>query len=180
MTTARVFVGGRKLVRAPVLALMCVLLAACSVTWTSPYDQGLVDGITKFHEQAATMLVKLEQEDTACPYDKYADDYGKLLVSLDTLLARASAGAEKIDEIGAKLQSAVNNAVADATGGNRSQFEGLSLTAAQIVDLRNLVLEWQKVHKETSSPPDVWTFRRAKLAEAVTATLAMELAKKQE
>lgn len=98
----------QKWVRTPILAFVCVLVAACTVDWVSPYDQGFVDGVTKFHEQAATILVKLEEEGTTGTYDKYVNDYGKLLASLDVLLVRAMVSAEKIDEFGVKAQSVIN------------------------------------------------------------------------
>lgn len=164
-------------IRAPILAFICVLVAACTVTWVSSYDQGFVDGVSNFHEQAATMLVKLEEEGTAGTYDKYANDYGKLLASLDVLLVRAMVSAEKIDKFGAEAQLIINKAVSDATGGDRSQFENLSLRAAHIVDLRALIFKWQMTHKQEPQKSGVWTHRRASLARAVTAVLTFERAK---
>ncbi|WP_420549466.1 hypothetical protein [Curvivirga sp.] len=173
---------GYRLTQALVIVLFSLLLSGCfTVTWVSPYDQKLVDGLEEFHKDAATFVVKMENDGSKKDsFQEFKPEYDKLMVKLDTLLVRATANSSHIDDHGMDIQELINEALADATGGDPNQFKDVSLSAAQIIDLRNLIVKWREDHKLQDRSTGVWKVRRAALGRAIVAVMTFELSKKAE
>ena len=173
--------GVAKRSRAAVMAVaVSLVLAACSFTFVAPYDQDLVNGVSTFQKDASVMLQKLEAAGMDGKYETFAGDYQSLIGQADALLTRAIAGSKDIDKLGQKISTIANNVVSKATGGNPAAYKGMSLTAAQIYDLRSLIVQWQTAHKVTPQPAPAWEVRKSQLDSAILAIMTLELSKKGE
>lgn len=113
-------------------------------------------------------------------YETFAGDYQSLIGQADALLTRAVAGSKEIDKFDQKISTIANNVVSKATGGNPSAYKGMSVIAAQIYDLRSLIVQWQTAHKATAQPAAAWEVRKNQLNSAILAIMTLELSKKGE
>ena len=197
---------------------IALLLAACSVKLVQPYDEKLFNDTEAFYKKAALMINKgiavsprtNEQRaaitDSATHpghFSKFESQYDSLLVDSDALILRAMAGSSAIDDIGAaiqrKIQEKIDSLFEDESPSIceelKAQVGSASLTVANYVDLKCLVLRWraqhnpEKTEEEKDKDPtqgtgilkrSIWEGRKFNLFEAVLAIQQAESFKKEE
>lgn len=156
-------------------AALAMLLSACAPTLVAPYDQGLVDGLGEVQEGVYVLLDRAAAEAPEASFSDYADEYRALEARLDVLLTRSVVNAEGVDDAGMRAAERVNALLAEAGGEDPAAFEGLSLSAAQIVDLRDLLRRTEAQHRaDDARSAGFWEARRAQFTRAVTAAIALE------
>jgi len=78
-------------VRSALHLLVVPLLAACTVTFISPYDETLDQLITELHEDVLTFLNGLEQSPAEHTFQASQDFYNRVLARLEAMQTRAEA-----------------------------------------------------------------------------------------
>jgi hypothetical protein len=162
-------------------AILVAMTAACAGPVLAPYDQGLVDGLTDFQGDIGGLLLELAADAPDTPYDDYQTRYNAMEARLDALLTRAVVNSEGLSEAGADLAAKVNAVLAENTGADPATFEGLSLSAAQIHDLRSLLRRTREQHEAQSARSSgFWSIRKANFDRAVASALALERFKQEQ
>ena len=193
------------------LAAMAIVLqlAACSVKLVQPYDEKLLNDTEAFYKKAALMISegiavsprKNEQraaiaEPTAHPghFSKFEAQYDSLLVDSDALILRGMAGSAAIDGAGAAIQEKISELIEDKLPSScpalKDEIGSVSLTVANYVDLKCLILRWRGQHNGEINPELTqgkfilksanWEGRKLNLFYAVLAIQEAEGFKKEE
>lgn len=158
-----------------VVAALALALAACAPTLVAPYDQGIVDGLGAFQEDVYVLLDRAASEAPEADFADYEAEYRALGAQLDVLLTRAVVNAEGIDEAGRRAAERVNALLGASTGADAGAFEGLSLSASQIIDLRTLLDRTEAAHRAGEArSAGFWARRREQFTDAVATAMAQE------
>ena len=165
---------GRTALRAA-LAALALALAACAPALVAPYDRGIVDGLGAVQQDAYVLLDRAAAEAPEAAFPGFEAEYRALEARLDVLLTRAVVNAEGVDDVGMRAAERVNALLAEGSGDDPDAFEGLSLSAAQIVDLREFLRRTEARHRaDPGLSAGFWRERRAQFTRAITAAIALE------
>jgi hypothetical protein len=163
------------------LALLVALTAACSGAFIAPYDEGIVDGLTAFQEDVGGLLLELEGAAPDTPFADYRTRYTDLEARLDALLTRSVVNAEGADPRGIAVAERVNALLARTTDADPEAFAGLSLSAAQIHDLRTLLRNTRAQHEANDArSAGFWSIRKENFDRGVASALTLERFKQEE
>lgn len=185
-------------IRSGLLVFCYLLVAACApAIYVQPYDEKLVTGTEAFYKKAALMIEEgrtvspVQRPDIAdvngpAGYTEFEGRYSALLIDTNVLLLRAMAGSAAIDTTGqqlqAKIEGLINEVIPSVCAGSSAMFgENIgSLTVQNLADLKCLVSNWAKQHRDAPSQiltRGDWSRRHISLMEMIMALQKAEIAK---
>lgn len=161
------FYGLRLAVGALAAITLALLLAACTVKLVQSYDEKLVNDTEAFYKKAALMIaegkaaspLKNKQrsaidDPAAHPghFSRFESKYDALLVDSEALILRGRASSAEIDGAGAAIQEKISKLIEDELPSScpalRDEIGTVSLTVANYVDLKCLILTWRERHND--------------------------------
>jgi hypothetical protein len=144
-----------------------LLLSACPVKLVPSYDEKLLNDTEIFYKKGCELI---QQGQAASPstdsersaivnfdqhpayFSRFESKYDALIIDCDALILRAMSSSETIDSAGKAIQSKITALIEASVSTScpdlKSQFAEISLTAANFVDLKCLVLRWKEQHKK--------------------------------
>jgi hypothetical protein len=155
------------LLRKPLALLAGALLAGCTFTLVQPYDEKLFNDTEAIYKKAAGMIddgmsasprtdderraIK-EPAKSAAHFSAFKPRYDALLNDSDALLMRAMAGSAKLDATGLRINQKIEELIAKELPSQCEdldrEFQNVSLTVKNYVDLKCLLLRWREQHQD--------------------------------
>ncbi|KRC02302.1 hypothetical protein [Duganella sp. Root198D2] len=180
--------------------LACVLpifsLMACATTLVQPYDEKLVNDTGQLYKKAVAMvedgIAKSSQDAKGPPasrpghVSRFESRYRDLDTDADLLILEALANS-RTSSVGEKIQSKVDDLISKNLPSTCEELDtefkrgSSSLTVKNYVDLKCLLMNWQKQHEEDKDGvlnPLTWELRKRTLFNATYAILKAESVKK--
>jgi len=143
------------------------LHSACAVKLVQPYDQKLVSDTESFYKKAASFIDAGKvvspttdadraniDDPTVHPghFSNFEPKYDELLVDTEALILRGMASSAEIDAVGAAIQNKIDKLIKAELPSNcpelENEFGRVSLTVANYVDLKCMILKWKDRHDD--------------------------------
>jgi hypothetical protein len=146
-------------------ACMVLSITGCTTRLVEPYNEKLLNDTEAFYKKAATMI---EEGRTASPgtdeqrdaissparhpanVSAFESKYSALVVDSETLILGAMAGDKEISSAGTVIQGKINELIEETLPTRcpelRNELGKAGLTAANLVDLKCLILTWRGEH----------------------------------
>lgn len=162
------------------IATFCVLLSGCSTVLVSPYDEKLVADTEAFYKKSAAMLMKgrslspfddeerrtiADASQHPAHFSNFESEYDALITDAEALILRSMASSGQIDSVGRSLQKSTSDLIETTIPTSckelSTQFEDISLTAQNYVDLKCIVLGWRDQHSNGDATDDTLILKKA-------------------
>lgn len=188
--------------------LIVIFLPLCftgckTLTLVQAYDKDLYANTENFYKDASIVIAKGmsdsplksneieaivqgKEKDHPGHYSNFKLEYERLVVESNSLILRSLANSSKIGKLGNDIQTKVENAIVKQIktecDTSQEQFKNVSLTTRNYIDLKCMIVKWQRVHKDQPKgilKSALWEGRNLTLFNAILAIQKAEVSKKQ-
>lgn len=157
-----------------------VILAGCSTTLVSPYDEKLVTNTEAFYKKAAGIIEEgravspktddarkqiVNPEKHEGHYSKFEGKYNQLIIDSEALILRAMVNSDEIDHVGQKLQAKLSDLIETSIPSKckdiKDEFGKTSLTASNYIDLKCIITKWKEEHSDQAFTQNTQILKKA-------------------